>query len=79
MAKRRKTRKRVGAVDTGTILLVGGGIAVVFLLMNANKPATTVVKPVAAPSSAATTAAEITAGATAITSILNSITSDDNS
>jgi hypothetical protein len=74
MARR---RKKVGEISTTALVL--GGIAVVgigFLIVNANKPTTTVIKQ-APSSSAATTAAEITAGATVLNTLVNDLTPDE--
>lgn len=68
-------------MDTTTLVLLGlGGVAVLFLVMNANKttPAPVVVHT-APSSSSGTTAAEIAAGAGIITTALNDFTSDSDS
>lgn len=76
-----KKGKRVGGMDTTTLILLGvGGVAVLFLLMNSNKTQTTIVRTSPAPSTtASTTAAEIAAGASVINTALNDFSSDDNS
>jgi len=76
MAKRRKV------TGTATTLLwVGAGVLGVFAiyeLMKSSQPATTVIKTTTpASSSAATTAAEVTAGATVLTSIATDLFGDD--
>jgi hypothetical protein len=71
-------RKRVGEVSTTALVL--GGIAVIglgFLIYNANKPATTVIRTAPASSGAATTAAEIAAGASVVNTLVNDLTPDE--
>jgi hypothetical protein len=72
-------RKRVGEVSTTALVL--GGIAVIglgFLIYNANKPATTVIRTTPpASSGAATTAAEIAAGASVVNTLVNDLTPDE--
>lgn len=73
-------RKRVGEIDTNTVLLIGGGVlllGVLYFMSQPSKPAVTVVKP-APSSSAALTAAEITAGAGVVNTLVNDLTSDDS-
>jgi hypothetical protein len=72
-------RKRVGEVSTTALLL--GGIAVVgigFLIYNANKPATPVIRTTPTTSSATTTAAEIAAGASVVNTLVNDLTPDED-
>jgi hypothetical protein len=72
-------RKRVGEISTTTLVI--GGIALLgigFLVMNANKPATTTVIKPPPSTSAATTAAEIAAGAGVVTTLVNDLTDDSD-
>lgn len=68
-------------MDTTTMVLLGlGGVAVLFLVMNANKTAAApIVVHTPSPSNSAATAAEIAAGAAVVTSALNDFASGDDS
>jgi hypothetical protein len=78
-------RERVSGSTANTLLIVGGVIGVAFIAYEVfMKPTTTTTVIKTTPSttsSAATTAAEITAGASAVTTIANDLfgSSDDGS
>jgi hypothetical protein len=74
-------RKSVGEMDTTTMIVIFGGVAVLLYFMFGKQPApvaTTVIRP-AAPSTSGTTAAEIAAGATVADTLINDAFSGDNS
>jgi hypothetical protein len=71
-------RKRVGEISTTALVL--SGIAVIgigFLIYNASKPATTVIRTTPVSSGAGTTAAEIAAGASVVNTLVNDLTPDE--
>lgn len=71
-------RKKMGATDTETILLVGGGLLLVFLMM---KPKTPTYPPVVTapggalpqPQGTSSTNTAITAGASVVNNLINQI------
>jgi hypothetical protein len=72
-------KKRVGEIGTTGLVLIGlGGLAVLYFMTQ--KPATppTIIRT-QAPSGSGLTAAEIAAGATVADTLINDLTSSDNS
>lgn len=72
----RKKRRRIRGVSNDTLLIIGGVVALgtVIWAVNSSKPATTTI--VARPTAtgpATTTAAEVAAGATVATSLINAL------
>lgn len=67
--------KKVGAIDTTTILLVGGGLLAAYLLMRPRVQPTPIITLPAGSTGTSTTNTAITAGASVIDSFLNYLNS----
>jgi hypothetical protein len=79
---KRHTKKRVGASEMNTLLLVAGGAALLLIVMNANKPAAPVVirtQTTPTSSGSGTALAEIAAGSAVATGLLDYLSSDQSS